>query len=302
MMVIDRRRIYFNGVMGALGGLVGWAIISVALRFSTDSTFLLYLKDALLGAAVGIAVGAALGSVEGLIFNRSVRKTIQGAGYGGCLGLAAGLVGLVIGELIFSLAGGGVWPRAVGWAIFGLLMGSSEGIANKMPSKASYGALGGLLGGLVGGSTYERLNLVLRSSTGDRELALAVGGAVGLIILGAAIGSIIGLVETIMRTAWLRFTRGRLEGQTRMLDRRKQHLTLGRDDGCDLFIPGDKGVMPRHALIKVENNQFVIVPYPEGGGTVQLVTEQGEQTVGQHTLRSGDTIQLGRSRMVFQTE
>ncbi|MCZ7674238.1 MAG: hypothetical protein M5U34_47475 [Chloroflexi bacterium] len=31
-MSIDRRRIYYNAVLGAMGGLFGWAFISLALR------------------------------------------------------------------------------------------------------------------------------------------------------------------------------------------------------------------------------------------------------------------------------
>jgi hypothetical protein len=299
---LDRRRIYYNTIFGALGGLFGWALISLLLRgFSTSSTLMLYAKDALLGALVGVAIGATLGSVEGIIINRSGRKLIHGASYGGCLGMVAGVIGLVIGETIFSMAGGGVLPRAVGWAIFGMLVGMSDGIAGKMPSRRNYGLLGGFIGGLVGGSTYERLNLVVRGWTGDREAALAIGGAVGLVILGACLGAIIGLVENILRTAWFRFTRGRLEGQVHMLDPQKAQISLGQSDANDLYIPGDKEIHAIHAVITVQNEGFVITPAP-GGGPVLLVTPQGEQSLENHILRQGDTIQIGRSRMVFNTE
>jgi MFS family permease len=301
-MAIDKQRIYYNAVLGAMGGLLGWAFISIALRnLGASSTFMLYVKDALTGALVGIAIGAALGSVEGLTGGRSGRKLFQGMGYGGALGLAAGFVGLLLGEIIFSLAGGGVLPRAIGWAIFGALVGMSDGIANKMPTRRNYGLLGGFIGGLVGGSAYERINLALRGWTGDRETALAVGGAVGLIILGACLGAIIGLVETIMRTAWFRFTRGRLEGQTRMLDPRKPQITIGRNDASDLYIPGDTEIHGAHAILTVQNGAFTITPAP-GGGPVLLITSQGEQAVQNYPLRPNDTIQLGRSRMIFYTE
>jgi hypothetical protein len=125
---LDKRRIYYNTILGALGGLVGWALISLLLRgFNADGILTLYAKDALLGALVGVSMGAALGSVEGVTAARSARKLFQGAGYGGTLGLVAGVIGLIIGELIFSLAGGGVLPRAIGWAIFGMLLGMSDG-------------------------------------------------------------------------------------------------------------------------------------------------------------------------------
>ena len=301
-MKIDKRRIYYNTIMGAMGGLIGWALISLALRgMNTSSTAMLYMKDALLGAIVGLSIGAALGSVDGLLVSRSGRRMFQGAGYGGCLGLAAGIAGLLLGEIIFSLAGGGVLPRAVGWAVFGALVGMGEGIAVKMPSKRNYGLMGGFIGGLVGGSAYERLNLALRGWTGDRELALAVGGAVGLVILGAFLGAIIGLVENILRAAWFRFTRGKLEGQTRMLDPKRPQTTVGRNDACDLYIPGDNAILPTHAIITAQNGEFVIAP-ASGGGQVMLLSPQGEQAITNHHLRHGDTIQIGKSRMIFQTE
>jgi hypothetical protein len=302
LMNIDKRRIYYNAVLGALGGLFGWAFISLALRnLDTSSSAALYVKDALTGALVGVAMGAALGSADGFIDGRSPRKLLQGMVYGGILGLVAGVVGLLLGELIFSLAGGGVLPRAIGWAIFGMLVGMSNGIASRMPTRRNYGLLGGFIGGLVGGSTYERLNLALRGWTGDRETAVAVGGALGLIILGMCLGAIIGLVETILRTAWFRFTRGKLEGQTRMLDPRKAQITIGRDDGSDLYIPGDADIHHRHAVITPQNGAFIITPASDGG-PVLLVTPQGEQPVQNHALRPNDAIQLGRSRMVFYTE
>jgi hypothetical protein len=189
----------------------------------------------------------------------------------------------------------------VGWAIFGMLVGMSDGIVSKMPTKRNYGLLGGFIGGLLGGSTYERLNLALRGWTGDREMALAVGGAVGLIILGACLGAIIGLVEVLLRTAWFRFTRGKLEGQTRMLDPRKEQISIGRDDACDLYIPGDPDIRGTHAVITRQNGAFTISP-ATGGGAVVLVTPQGEQPVQDHALQHNDTIQLGRSRMVFFME
>jgi MFS family permease len=299
---LDKRRIYYNTIFGALGGLVGWALISLLLRgFDASSVPALYAKDALLGALVGVSIGTALGSVEGLTAARSARKLFQGAGYGGTLGLVAGVIGLIMGELIFSLAGGGVLPRAIGWAIFGMLLGMSDGIANNMPTRRNYGMLGGFIGGLVGGSSYERLSLAVRGWTGDREAALAIGGAVGLIILGACLGAMIGLVENILRSVWFRFTRGQLEGQTRMLDPRKEQITVGRNDACDIFIPGDKEIHATHAIIARQDSQFIISSAP-GGGNVTLVSSQGDRNVTDYALRPGDTIQLGRSRMIFQTE
>ena len=53
-MTFDKTRIYYNAVFGALGGLVSWALVGLVLRFQTQSTFLLFVKDALQGAVVGV--------------------------------------------------------------------------------------------------------------------------------------------------------------------------------------------------------------------------------------------------------
>ena len=293
-MSIDKQRIYYNALFGALGGLISWLLIGLFLNIDTSRLLMLFVKDALLGATVGICIGGAIGAVDGVTVSRSWRRLSRGVLLGSVIGLIGGLIGLVIGELIFKFAGGGVWPRAIGWAIFGFLVGTGEGQAQRSKAKTSYGALGGLLGGLIGGSTYERLSTLLRAITHDRELALTVGSAVGLIILGACIGSLIGLVEDILRTAWLKVIVGRLEGRTFTLTRKDTRL--GKADDCDVLLPGDDDIYPHHAVIEQTQKAFVLRPLAHP----VLVNKQ---PMGQsHLLKHGDRIQLGKTRLTFNLE
>lgn len=292
-MTFDKLRIYYNAIFGALGGLASWALIGLILRFQAQGTFLLFVKDALQGAVVGICIGLALGLVDGLMVSRSAKCAVRGGCLGGAIGLVAGLVGLILGEVIFLIAGGGVWPRAIGWAVFGLLVGTAEGVSNRDARKASYGAVGGLLGGLIGGSTYERTSLLLRGLTHNRDLSLTVGGALGLIILGACIGSLIALAEDILRRAWLKGLKGKLEGRTLTLS--KALSSLGRAETCDIRIPGDPQVADHHADIRQTPQGFVI--QARGG---QVLVDR--QPVSQQVLQSGNKIQLGQSVLAFFTE
>lgn len=292
-MTFDKKQIYFNAVFGALGGLVSWVLMGLLLHIEGDNTLLLFLKDALQGALVGVCIGAALGMVEGLTISRSAQRTVKGGVLGGAIGLVGGLIGLVLGEVIFLLAGGGVWPRAIGWAVFGFLLGTAEGIAHKDRRRSSYGAIGGLLGGLIGGSTYERTSQLLRALTQNRDLSLTVGGALGLIILGACIGALIALAGEILKTAWLKGLRGKLEGQTLALT--KGRTTLGSAETCDIRIPGDSQVAGHHADISQTDQGFLIEA--QGG---QVLVDQ--QPVASQMLRSGSNIQLGRSVLAFFTE
>jgi hypothetical protein len=298
-MTLDFRRIYTHAVLGALGGLVGWTLTIPLAWFQATGTFRLLLKDALVGALVGLAVGAVIGAYDGLFSSRSFGRLLKGVFLGGLVGTFGGVVGLALGEVIFILGGGGAWPRALGWTFFGLLVGASQGIGQWSLAKVGYGILGGLLGGLVGGSTCERLSALLQMVTHQRELGLSIGGAMGLIILGAAIGGFIGLVEVILRTAWLRFTRGKLEGQTVTLDPRKRVQILGRAPDCAVVIPGDVDVQPHHAAILREDSAFVIEPRD---GSVLLRGLQGYAPVESHALRHRDRIQVGKTRFTFMSE
>jgi hypothetical protein len=297
-MRFDFRRIYIHTVLGAIGGLIGWALTIPLAWLQLSSTVGLFLKDTLIGALAGLAVGMALGAYDGLFASRSFRRLLKGVLLGGLVGMFGGALGLILGEIIFLLGGGGVWPRALGWALFGVLVGSAQGISQWSLAKVGYGMLGGLLGGLIGGSTYERLSVLLQMFV-SRELGLSVGGAIGLTILGVFIGGLIGVVEIVLRTAWLRFTRGLLEGQTITLDRRKKEQTLGVADDCEVVIPGDPDVQRHHAAILRKDNAFVIEPRD---GPVLLRTQKEYAPVDRHTLCHEDRLQVGKTRFTFLSE
>jgi hypothetical protein len=287
---IDTRQIYFNAVLGGIGGLLAWTLMRLIESLPGVAGLNIFVRHLFVGPCLGICIGAAIGSVEGLIASRSLRRLVHGAAYGAGLGAIGGIVGLVLGELIFKLLQTGVWARAIGWAVFGGFIGTSDGFAQKMPAKIRYGILGGLLGGLLGGSTFEVLG---------RIIGLAWGSAVGLIILGACIGALVGLVESLLRKSWLRFMTGRLEGQTRTLDSSRPH-TLGSADSCTVVLPGDPTVAPVHAEIFFRDEDFVVRPRD---GDVVLRREGRDLAVtAPQVIRPGDRIHLGDTRMVFRNE
>ena len=73
-MSIDKQRIYYNAIFGALGGLISWLLIGLLLNFDTSRLLMLFLKDALLGAMVGICIGEAIGAVAGFTVSHSWRR------------------------------------------------------------------------------------------------------------------------------------------------------------------------------------------------------------------------------------
>lgn len=293
---IDYRQVYFNAVLGGLGGLLGWAVQSFVEGGARDWNA--YLRQAIVGPLLGVCIGFAIGTTEGIIASRSWRRALRGGGYGAALGAVGGLVGLVLGEVVFNLIGsGGVYWRALSWAIFGGFVGTSDGFAQQMPDKIRYGILGGILGGAVGGSTFDGLRTILRNI--DARVGLAWGSALGTILVGACIGALIGLVESILRKSHVRFIRGRLEGQTRTVDSSRPR-TVGSATNCAIVIPEDATIAPVHAEFVFQNEQFSIRPRD---GQV-IVSRDGRETVvaGSHVLAAGDRIHIGNSKMIFRTE
>lgn len=144
-----RMRAYYYAVLGAVGGLLAWQISNL---LGLSFTGRIYLSDLLIGAFIGVSVGLFIGCAEGLLTRNPVHALRAGA-FAGALGLVGGAVGLPLGEWAFLAIGAGAAARALGWAIFGLLIGLAEGAAGH--SQLWKGALGGLLGGLLGGALLE---------------------------------------------------------------------------------------------------------------------------------------------------
>jgi hypothetical protein len=178
-------------------------------------------------------------------------------------------------------------------------VGSAQGLGQWSLAKVGYGVVGGLLGGLVGGSTYERLSVVLQTLV-SRDLGLSVGGAIGLAVLGVFIGGLVGLVEVVLRSTCLRFTRGLLEGQTITLDPRKEEQVLGVADDCAVVVPGDPDVRRHHAVILRAGADFFIEP--RDGPVLLRVAARDYEPVNHHLLCHQDRLQVGKTRFTFLSE
>ena len=68
-------------------------------------------------------------------------------------GTYIGAIGLPLSEFLFQSAGAGYFGHALGWGVFGLLIGLAEGVVGK--SQIWKEMLGGLIGGALGGILLE---------------------------------------------------------------------------------------------------------------------------------------------------
>lgn len=295
-MQFDLKALYQKSLLGGIGGLLGWGLMVLLVHVSGEGA-MVYVRAMLMGAVIGLALGACLGMYEGLFRDRSGRRLALGALIGAGIGCLAGMIGLPLGQLIDEI-GNHLIFRAIGWGVFGALLGLNEGVARRMPQKMLFGAYGGLIGGLVGGSTYESLNDVFRAMGVGHGTAIAWSGAVGLTLLGMFIGLFMGLVEDLLRAAWLLFTTGRFEGQTRTLDAAKAQTTLGRNETADICILGDPAIARHHARIVAGGGQFFLEAV-EGEVRVSHDGRAPFTPITRHALQNGDMLQIGSQRARF---
>jgi hypothetical protein len=274
-----RMRVFYYGVLGAIGGLIGWQISDlVGLSFTRS----IYLSEVIVGGLIGLSVGLLIGITEGLL-TWNLFHFLRAGGIAALLGLVAGAIGLPLGEFLFQMLGAGMIGRALGWGLFGALLGLAEGISGG--SQMWKGALGGLLGGMLGGIFLE----IARRWLEDPLL----GKATGLVLLGASVGALIALIVVLLSRAWLEVTSGKLKGTEFILDKFIKEggptVILGSDAlKSDIAFP-DPDVAPQHAMLSGTGSHFRIKDMSMGGTYVNGRKVESIQLADRQTIRMGHT-------------
>jgi len=291
MMLLQNRHLR-NVCAGGLGGFLGWLLLIepfVAPQLDGTQVFsTLLVIDAFFGAIVGVFIGAALGGAEG-VADRAWGAARRGALIGGLTGLVGGVIGLIIGELVYQpLAWLCFVGRALAWGVFGVILGVSMGLIRRSWRGVRHGALGGLIGGAVGGFLFDLVAVVVVTLTGFDGLSRGVA----LTVLGACIGFWIAAVERALAPALLKVISGRQEGKEFLLD--KPLLSLGSAERADIALYGDPAIRAQHALVRWQQEVFVIEAQPDAEVTIN------GQPVARQALQHEDQVMIGRTRCIFR--
>ena len=278
-----RMRTYFYAILGALGGLFGWqASDRLGLSFVSN----LYLSEAVVGALVGLCIGLFIGITEGLL-TRNLVQTIKSGFFSGLLGLAAGAIGLPLSEFLFQSVGAGILGRALGWGVFGLLIGLAEGIVGK--SQMWKGMLGGLIGGALGGALLEYAHTLLKDQL--------MGKAAGLVLLGASVGAFISLIVVLLSRAWLEVTSGKLKGTEFILDKFMRAggpaIAIGSSALKSEIVFPDPDIAPQHAMLTGDGKSFTIKDMSMAGTFIN------NKKIERAQLSNGQRIRMGNTEMVY---
>lgn len=304
-------RVYYYFIFGACGGLTGW--FAAALLFRTGAAPSM-AEQAVYGALLGAAIGIGIAAYEG-ITSRSLIRFVKFGSYGLLLGTLAGVLALPLAQWLYgTLVGPSAtdaprsfsWqPIAVGtlcWLIFGGLIGFGESLSKGTQSVK--GLAGGVLGGLLGGLIYEvaRATGVTNVASYDQQLVLAIT----LALLGGAIGASIAFVTTALKRAWLEVLDGKFAGRiydvTKYVDRtlgsRKPGI-IGSDEwSANIYLPSDRGVLPRHAQIGFHDGAPTFTVIPAANKVAETLVNG--RRVSSWPLKDGDRLQLGSTHLVYR--
>ena len=278
-----RMRSYYYALLGAIGGLVGWQISDLlGLSFSSN----LYLSEALVGALIGLSVGLFIGITEGALTRNPVQAVRSGV-FSGLLGLGAGAIGLPLSEYLFQFVGAGIIGRALGWGIFGLLLGLAEGVVGK--TQAWKGMLGGLIGGALGGVLLESVHNWLSDPL--------TGKAAGLVLLGASVGAFISLIAVLLSRAWLEVKSGKLKGTEFMLDKFMSKgfpsIAIGSSPLKSEIVLPDPDVSPQHAMLTGDGMAFNLKDMSFSGTFIN------NRKIERVQLANGQRIRMGNTELVY---
>ncbi|HMB25351.1 MAG TPA: FHA domain-containing protein, partial [Anaerolineales bacterium] len=267
-----------------IGGLIGWQLSDLlGLSFVSN----LYLSEALVGALIGLSVGLFIGLTEGALTRNPVQAVKAGL-FSGVLGLAAGAVGLPLSEFLFQSVGAGIIGRALGWGVFGLLIGLAEGMVGR--TQAWKGMLGGFIGGAIGGTLLEAARIQFGTD-------LAMGKIVGLVLLGACVGAFISLIAVLLSKAWLEVKSGKLKGTEFMLDKfiakGFPSVAIGSSPLKSEIVLPDPDIAPQHAMLTGDGMSFNLQDRSLSGTFIN------NRKIERVQLADGQKIRMGNTEMVY---
>ena len=281
---------FYLGFAGLVGAFLAWMFCEPTFQDFGPQGW----GNVLLFPLVVIFMCVSLGIAESIVersWHRLFLRGIASVGLGLVLGfIITAIANIVFGLLVSAFTAGLDSPdviknsllwisRSLAWAIFGVAGGLVFGIMSKSAKKTYYGMLGGIIGAALGGLFFDPISLLARGAELSR--------AIGVIILGSCTGIAIGLVENALKDRWLYVSSGPLAGKQFVLY--QDIVTIGKNQASTIYLFKDPSILEQHARIDHRLGKSLVTAF----GPL-MIAGQPLQTGMQHTLRSGDILQIGR--------
>jgi hypothetical protein len=285
MFMSFTRLIYWSGLLGGWSAFIAWLFCEVIFGRWANEGLLGLVLAILMSTLVATAIGAGLSQAAGLVNFQWPQQAVRLA-FGLVGGFIGGLLGSVFGNVVYALLGGipiiGIVGRIFGWTVMGGAIGVVEGVYDRSLKKIRNGLIGGLIGGFIGGLLFNPVSFIIGSPVSSRAIAF--------VLLGLFVGFLVGLVQVVLREAWVTVESGFRPGRQLILG---QHVTtMGTSEKAGLiFIAyGAQGVEPVHLrIVRGADGSFVLHDNNSRTGTLL----NGARLATAAVLRDGDLVQFG---------
>lgn len=284
---------YYSSLVGGWAAFLGWFLSEILfherLRSASEGIGGAVAIGSIVGATIGIGINLVAGMANAQ-WKQLALRILPGLVCGGIGGAIAAPIGQVLVHLVDFCELPNVFGSAsqvLGWIILGLGIGVVDGLYEQSKVKIRNGLIGGGLGGLVGGLLFVIISAGATMSS----------RATGFVILGIAIGALIGLAQIVLREAWLTVVDGYRTGRQVILS---QPITLlGRGEHLPLPFLGsmNKGIEVEHVkIIRLPSGSYVI----EDNQTKLGTRLNNQPLTGRTALNDGDTIRFGTNFVRFE--
>jgi hypothetical protein len=252
-----------------------------------------FISNVLAYGVTGMLIAILLSIAEPAV-SRNVPSAIINGSVGATMGLIGGVVVALFVERMYKALGGQegiittkeqILARVAQWAVVGFFLTLAPGLVMRNFKKLIIGAIGGIIGGAVGGLLFDPIGHLTASEDLSR--------LVGLCAIGAVAGAAVGLIENVAKSGWLKVTAGLIAGKQFILYRNPTFIGSSPDNQIYLF--KDTNVGRRHAAIHIVRGGFEIEDLPLG-----VATLINGRPITRTRLKSGDQVQVGSTRFVFQ--
>jgi len=275
------RWIYWGALICGWGAFVGWLAAEVSVQNYIQNALAL---TALTGGLVGAALGAGLGvfmALNGFTWPRLATQVLVGFAGGLLVGVLSGL----FAQLLYQMTGGHF--RFIAWTLFGLGIGAITGLLDHSLPRLRNGLIGGALGGLCGGLLFDPIGSLSEGMTPR---------AVGFTILGVCIGAFVGIVQVILREAWLTVMDGYRVGRQLILTH--PVTVLGRAEHVAMpFIGASNSTLEKEhvRIVRQSDGRYFV----EDNHTATGTRLNQQPVTAPVLLRNDDVIRLGSNLVRF---
>lgn len=135
-------------------------------------------------------------------------------------------------------------PRGIAWALVGIAVGLTVGLASRSWKRLGLAVAGGSLGGFIGGFVFDFIS-------GE-----AIAQIVGIVILGGLIGGAVALLEQAAKSRWIEIAAGGMAGKQFILY--QAEITVGSAPNADITLIKDPGIAPIAARVVSRGSQTTI--------------------------------------------